>query len=71
MIAVPLRYQDNFVQIHVPAGEPVMTAVGPRQSLRVVWKCRRCGLAIKPNTLGAQSHITKHVRQARDPEREP
>ena len=30
------------------------------------WQCQRCGLIIKRNTAGAQSHVAKHVRRAEE-----
>lgn len=35
----------------------------PGGTWEMCWQCQRCGLVIKRNTAGAQSHVMKHVRQ--------
>jgi hypothetical protein len=61
---VPMRYEPYFKDIlaDVP-GRVVMTSVGPRGVLGRVWRCLLCGQDIKPNNLGAQSHVAKHLRE--------
>ncbi len=63
-ISVPARYRDSFTSVAVDVPPVVMTAVGPRASVGYRWKCLRCGQLIQTNTVGAQSHIAKHVRAA-------
>jgi hypothetical protein len=61
---LPSRYADTFRQINVESGPPIMTSVGPIKRLRKFWECRLCGMHIRPNAAGAQSHKAMHVRQA-------
>jgi len=62
---IPARYRGNFVEVAVDAPPVVMTAVGPRAAVGYRWKCNRCGKVIKQNSAAAQSHLAKHVREAR------
>lgn len=65
-MVVPDRYESYFRVITVDSGPTVMTSVGPRRSIGYRWECRHCGTVIKPNSAGAQSHIAKHVRCAKE-----
>lgn len=64
MIRIPPRYHDEFFEVAVNVSPVVVTSVGLRSAVAYRWKCNRCGKVIKPNTLGAQSHVVMHVRQA-------
>jgi hypothetical protein len=57
---IPARYEREFRR------QTGRVGICKGDSRPEMWICRRCGLHILPNTLGAQSHIAKHVRQAVD-----
>ena len=52
---LPLRYRGRFREVRTK------TADGLKWFF--LWECRACGLHIKPNTAGAQSHTAKHLRK--------
>lgn len=66
MVSVPLRYQPYFRGGYILGKPTILTSVGPRQTLHYRWICRMCGLAIKTNTLGAQSHVTAHLKKEKE-----
>lgn len=65
---VPTRYVDYYKSVLVdnPDVPTVAISVPPfqRATLCCRWKCRRCGLLLKPNNAAAISHLAKHVREA-------
>lgn len=61
---LPQRYLKHFVN--------EWTHIGYRSRGVTGWKCKLCGITIRPNAAGAQSHIAKHVRASRPvPTEEP
>jgi hypothetical protein len=54
---VPKRYTPYYRRVKGTVGIVVQTDM--RQG---GWQCLRCLEIIKPNTLGAQSHLMRHVR---------
>jgi hypothetical protein len=59
---IPAEWQEYFKDVWSDGSRVVMTSVGPRRDLVRVWQCRMCGLALTPNTAGANSHLVKHCR---------
>jgi hypothetical protein len=51
---VPRRYRDYFRDLRITY---------QNGTWEMHWECRMCGQVIKRNTAGAQSHLSKHVRQ--------
>jgi len=60
---VPQKFRRYFVarRVAVP-GKTQWTTLGPRETYATRWVCRECGQAIRANTLGAQAHLSSHVR---------
>lgn len=53
---LPMRYWDRFRLVKTRTEDGLLWYF--------LWECRSCGKRIKPNTAGAQSHISKHLREA-------
>jgi len=59
-VSIPLRYRRYFNY------QPERRGYRQHHRCDEAWICKICGRAIRPNNAGAQSHVTKHVREGRD-----